>query len=181
MFDIFTEPAKQAIMAGQDEAIALGHDFMGTEHLLLGLLAASDSTAGRVLADQGVTAEQVRAEVVTQLTAAGITATHGRDSAEALATIGIDVNEIRRRADDTFGPGEFMYPRPAYTAEAKSAIERSVAQAHELGLDWVGSAHMLLGVLDESAGFGARALAATGADLVALRQRTLDQASSPPA
>src|SRR5690348_960932 len=98
MFEYFTDRAKRSIVAGQDEAIALGHDFMGTEHLLLGLAADPQSTAGAVLAAHGVELDRTRQVTVRMLTEAGVPATGGQPARDALASIGIDVAEIQRRA-----------------------------------------------------------------------------------
>ena len=180
MFEIFTEAAKRSLVLGQDEAITLGHDFIGTEHLLLGLLGVPDGLAGQVLAASGVTADRTRSEAVGMLAAAGVTGASSRGPVDALAAIGIDVEEIRQRADATFGPGEFQFPRPAYTSEAKKAIEQSVSEAQSLGHDYVGTEHMLLGLLAAGEGIGVRILTAVGADLDALRAgllaRMADQA-----
>jgi ATP-dependent Clp protease ATP-binding subunit ClpC len=147
MFDLFTDRAKRSIVAGQDEAIALGHDFMGTEHLLLGLVTDPASTAGAVLAAQGVGLDRTREVTVRLLTAAGVPATGGQPARDALAALGIDVAEIQRRADDSFGEGAFQFPRPAYTPHAKAALEQTVREAKELGHERFGTEHMLLGLL----------------------------------
>ena len=80
----------------------------------------------------------------------------------ALATIGIDVDDVRRRADETFGRGKFVFPRPAYVSEAKRAIERSVAEAQSLGHDYVGTEHLLLGLLGPDDAPGPRLVGAIG-------------------
>ncbi|WP_042371881.1 Clp protease N-terminal domain-containing protein [Streptacidiphilus neutrinimicus] len=147
MFEYFTGRAKRAIVVGQDEAIALGHDFMGTEHLLLGLAADPESAAGSVLAAHGVDADRTREVTVRLLTEAGVDATGGRPASDALASIGIDVAEIRRRADESFGEGKFQFPRPAYTPHAKAALEQTLREAKALGHERFGTEHMLLGIL----------------------------------
>jgi ATP-dependent Clp protease ATP-binding subunit ClpA len=82
--------------------------------------------------------------------------------ADVLAAIGIDVAVIRQRADAAFGPGEFVYPRPAYDAPARAAIEQAVTQAEALGHDYVGTGHMLLGLLASEDNAGARILGSAG-------------------
>jgi ATP-dependent Clp protease ATP-binding subunit ClpA len=72
------------------------------------------------------------------------------------------VAAIRQRADAAFGPGEFMYPRPAYDAPARAAIEQAVAQAEALGHDYVGTGHMLLGLLAAGDSAAARILGSAG-------------------
>ena len=82
--------------------------------------------------------------------------------ADALAAIGIDVAAIRQQADAAFGPGEFVYPRLAYDAAARAAIEQAVAAAQTLGHDYVGTGHMLLGLLAAGDNAGGRILGSVG-------------------
>jgi ATP-dependent Clp protease ATP-binding subunit ClpC len=173
VFDKFTNLAKRAIVLSQNEAIGLGYDFIGTEHLLLGLTGVREGIAGQILSEHGVTAERVRPEAVRLLEAAGVPATGGRAAAEALASIGIDVDEIRRRAEENFGPGRFYFPRPAYTAEAKKALENTLREAVALGHDDIGTEHMLLGMIAAGESVGVRALAALEVDPAELRQSVL--------
>ncbi len=195
MFEIFSGPAREAIMLAQDEAIGRGDDFVGTEHLLIGLAGVPAGVAGQLLAEHGLSAELARARAVEAQTGRGSTGSprpgnpgfyrpgfdrpgfdrpgfgrpgSGQGSAgrgeaaiapaDALAAIGIDVAAIRQRADAAFGPGEFVYPRPAYDAPARAAIEQAVAQAEALGHDYVGTGHMLLGLLAAGDNAGARIL-----------------------
>ncbi|MEU9192061.1 Clp protease N-terminal domain-containing protein [Streptomyces hundungensis] len=174
MFEFFTERAKQAIVASQDEAIALGHDFIGTEHLLLGLAATEDSTAREALMARGVEVERLRSETVRILEAAGVASTGGRPVKDALASIGIDVEEIKRQADTAFGPGAFQYPRPAYTPRAKKVLEATLGEARALGHERFGTEHMLLGLLAAGdGGRGAEVLAALAVDPAGLREEVL--------
>ncbi|MFE9556723.1 Clp protease N-terminal domain-containing protein [Streptomyces sp. NPDC006703] len=173
MFEFFTECARRAVVASQDEAIALGHDFIGTEHILLGLAATEDSTAWEVLTAQGLGLERARAETVRLLEAAGVPSTGGQPAKDALASIGIDVEEIKRQADSSFGPGAFHYPRPAYTAHAKKALECTLREAKALGHDRFGTEHVLLGLLAAGEGRGLDVLAALGADPSGLRAAVL--------
>jgi ATP-dependent Clp protease ATP-binding subunit ClpA len=152
VFDRFTNLAKRSITLAQDEAMDLGYDFIGTEHLLLGLVRLGQGLAAPVLAEAGITPDRVRAEALRSLTAAGITATAGQDAAAALATIGIDVEEIRRRADDTFGPGRFRFPRPPFTSSAKGTLIAAVREADSRGGSDIGPEHLLLGLLENPAG-----------------------------
>ncbi|MGW8726043.1 Clp protease N-terminal domain-containing protein [Streptomyces sp. NPDC055808] len=173
MFEFFTDQAKRAIVASQDEAIALGHDFIGTEHILLGL-AGTDGIAREALTARGAEVERLRAETVRILDAAGVPSTGGRPAKDALASIGIDVEEIKRQADNAFGPGAFQYPRPAYTPRAKTVLEATLREAKALGHDRFGTEHMLLGLLAAGdGGRGLQVLAALGADPAGLREETL--------
>jgi ATP-dependent Clp protease ATP-binding subunit ClpA len=152
VFDRFTNLAKRSITLAQDEAMDLGYDFIGTEHLLLGLVRLGQGLAAPVLAEADVTPDRVRAEALRSLTAAGVTATAGQDAAAALATIGIDVDEIRRRADDTFGPGRFRFPRPPFTPSAKGVLIAAVREADSRGGSDIGPEHLLLALLENPAG-----------------------------
>jgi ATP-dependent Clp protease ATP-binding subunit ClpC len=175
VFEKFTNLAKRSITLSQDEAVTLGHDYIGTEHILLGLVLVRQGLAGEILSEQGVTADQVRAETLRLLEAAGVSANGGREATEALAAIGIDVEEIRRRADDTFGPGRFRFPRPAFTMRAKRVLELTLRESMELGHDEIGTEHLLLGLLAEGEGVGVAALGAVGVDSVALRTTVLER------
>jgi ATP-dependent Clp protease ATP-binding subunit ClpC len=173
VFEFFTDRARRAVVLSQDEAIALGHDFIGTEHILLGLIGTDRSTAGDVLREQGVELTRARAETVRILEAAGIVAAGGQPAKDALSSIGIDVEEIQRRADDTFGPGAFQYPRPAYTPDAKKALEHTLDEARALGHEKFGTEHILLGLLATGQGRGLEVLAALEVDPTGLRQAVL--------
>ncbi|MGH3395554.1 MAG: Clp protease N-terminal domain-containing protein [Streptosporangiaceae bacterium] len=175
MFEIFTNLAKRSITLSQDEAITMGHDYIGTEHMLLGLARVPEGLAGGILGEQGVTADQMRAETLRLLVAAGVSANGGREATEALAVIGIDVEEIRRRADDTFGPGRFKFPRPGYTRRAKTVLELTLRESMELGHDYIGTEHLLLGMLAEGEGVGVKVLGGLGVDPAALRTTVLDR------
>ncbi|MET9361042.1 Clp protease N-terminal domain-containing protein [Streptomyces sp. NPDC006632] len=173
MFEFFTEPAKRAIVASQDEAIALGHDFIGTEHILLGL-AGTDGIARDALTARGIEVDRLRAETVRVLEAAGVPSSGGQPAKDALASIGIDVEEIKRQADSSFGPGAFQYPRPAYTPHAKQALEATLREAQALGHDRFGTEHILLGLLAApDGGRGLEVLASLGADRAGLREEAL--------
>jgi ATP-dependent Clp protease ATP-binding subunit ClpA len=172
VFEWFTELAKRAVVASQDTALALGHDFIGTEHLLLGLTYTA-GTASEVLREHGVELGRARDETVRLLEAAGVAATGGQPAKDALSSIGIDVAEIQRRADDAFGPGAFRFPRPAYTPRAKKALELTVREAHALGHNHMDTEHMLLGLLAEGEGVAIQVLTALAVDPAALRQSVL--------
>jgi ATP-dependent Clp protease ATP-binding subunit ClpA len=112
MFERFTHRARRAVIAAVQQAQALGHGSVGPEHLLLGLAADPDGIAGRVLAEYGVqhaeAVRRVRAGIDRSVRRAGL------DEAEvaALADLGIDVEEVVARAEESFGPGALV-PRRA--------------------------------------------------------------------
>jgi ATP-dependent Clp protease ATP-binding subunit ClpC len=179
VFEYFTDRAKRAIVVSQDEAIACGHDFIGTAHLLLGLIAVQDedAVAGAVLADAGARLDPAREAMVRLLAEAGVPTDGRQDARDALASIGIDVTEIQRRADDNFGAGAFQFPRPAYTPHAKKSLEQTLREAKALGHERFGTEHVLLGLLaagsDESEVDALDVLAALDIDADKLRPAVL--------
>ncbi|MFI1912648.1 Clp protease N-terminal domain-containing protein [Nocardia sp. NPDC020380] len=175
MFERLTEQSKQVIRVAQDAAISMRNDFIGTEHFLLGL-AATSGAAGEVLDAQGAELGLVRAEVIRQSEAAGVSRTGGQVAIDALSSIGIDVTEIQRRADDSFGRGVFLYPRPAFTVQGKQLLAESLRESLELGDERIDTGHILLGLLDaDPDSIAAQTLAALGVDTAALRSATLDR------
>ena len=173
VFERFTELAKRAVAASQDAALSLGHDFIGTEHLLLGLTSTA-GTAGEVLREHGIELSQAREETVRLLEEAGVAATGGQEAKNALSSIGIDVAEIQRRADDTFGPGTFRFPRPPFTPRAKKVlVELTWREARALGHQHIDTEHLLLGLLTEGESVAIQVLTALEAETAALRQAVL--------
>jgi ATP-dependent Clp protease ATP-binding subunit ClpA len=146
MFERFTEPSRRAVIIARQEACRLGHHWVGTEHLLLGVAVQDDQLAALVLAQRGLTAPRIRSEI-DRIIGNGPAETPmapGID-AGALATLGIDLDAVRRRVEATFGPGALeRNPRGRrcepeqrqlpFTPRAKKALEltllESVAQRH---------------------------------------------------
>jgi ATP-dependent Clp protease ATP-binding subunit ClpC len=140
------------------------------------------------LRDNGITVPALRAEIADVLVASGVQPLGAQAATEALATIGIDVAEIRRRADETFGPGKFHFPRPPFTPRAKKVLEHTLRQMVELHSDTIGPEHILLGILAEGEetggdrdggsgasveGVGVKVLRNLGVDVDALRPAVL--------
>ena len=125
MFERFTKEARVVMVLAQDEATALQAARIGPEHLLLGL-AADPGTAARVLEPLGLGHAALRADL--EETGDGL-------DADALASIGIDLEEIRRRAEASFGPGALERGRRAreryvpFTPGAKKALELALREA----------------------------------------------------
>ncbi|WP_157355448.1 Clp protease N-terminal domain-containing protein [Nocardia terrae] len=168
MFERFTLLAQRAVANAQDAALALGHDFIGAEHLLLGLCATA-GTGSEVLRAHGIELEAVRDHTVTLARQAGIPETRGQPTRDALATLGIDVDALRQRADASFGPGVFRFPRPAFTPGAQQVLATAVREAGALGSPRVDTEHLLLGLLHETDGLAHRLLTDLTADHTALR------------
>jgi ATP-dependent Clp protease ATP-binding subunit ClpA len=173
MFERFTEAARTAVVAAQFQAAALDHGYIGTEHLLLGLLDVADARAARLLDRLGVRREWARSEVERIV---------GRGEpdldADALATLGIDLDAVRERVERTFGAGALSGRRRCrrrslgrglpFTPRAKKALELSLREAIAMGDDSIGSEHVLLGIAREGDGVGARILRSRGVDHAAV-------------
>lgn len=130
MFERFTEEAIKVIMCAQEEARRLGHNFVGTEQILLGLISR-DSDASRMLRDKGLSLKDVR----------------------------VEVEKIIGR-----GHGYIAVEIP-FTPRAKRALELSWDNARNLGHNYIGCEHLLLGILDEREGVAGRVLEHLGFDL----------------
>jgi ATP-dependent Clp protease ATP-binding subunit ClpA len=151
MFERFTTPARDVVVQAQDSARRVGDDQIGVEHLLLGLLASDegDGRARSILAEFGVTTEAVERE----LAARHVPGRLGAAEADALESIGIDLEAIRRRVEEAFGEGALdrgvRRPRRGhipFTRQAKKVLELSLREARALRHDYIGTEHVLLGL-----------------------------------
>ena len=113
MFERFTERARQVIVLAQEEARILKHKFIGTEHILLGLLREKQGMAAHVLTSRGITVERARADVVR--------------------IVG---------SSEEVSPGQIPF-----TPQAKKALELSIREALSLGHRYIGTEHLLLGLV----------------------------------
>jgi hypothetical protein len=138
-FRRFTDRARRAVQLAQEEAQLLRHNYVGTEHLLLGLLYEGDGVAAKTLESMGVSREDVRAQVV----------------------------EIIGRGQS---PPASQTP---FTPRAKMVLELSLREALALGHHYIGTEHLLLGLLCEGQGVAAQVLVRVGADLGRVRERVL--------
>jgi ATP-dependent Clp protease ATP-binding subunit ClpA len=168
MFERFTAGARDAVVQAQAEARALGHDYIGTEHLLLGA-AVAPGDAARVLAEHGATPDALREAVRTEIGGSSI-------NGEALVAIGIDLDEIRRRVEATFGEGALERRRPRrsgqipFTPRAKKSLELALREAVARGDRHIGPEHLLLGVLRDEKALASCVLRRTGADRDRVRE-----------
>jgi ATP-dependent Clp protease ATP-binding subunit ClpA len=175
MFERFTEGARQAVVLAQEEAVALRHGWIGTEHVLLGVLRTAGGGA-QLLAGFGVDAAGVREDVVR-------TVGRGDDDIDpdALATLGIDLEAVRERVERAFGPGALSRRGRCrrggtsravpFTARAKKALELTLREAINLGERELRTEHLVLGLLREGDGVAARVLTARGVTHAAARER----------
>jgi ATP-dependent Clp protease ATP-binding subunit ClpA len=138
-FDKFTERARKVLVFAQEEARLLNHNYIGTEHILLGLLRMVESAGGRVLTEVGVNLADVRTRV-------GSIADRGEGI--AMGEIGLDPN-------------------------AKLAIEAAVDEARRMGHNYIGTEHLLLGLLRVEEGVAARILSELGLSLEESRRQVL--------
>jgi ATP-dependent Clp protease ATP-binding subunit ClpA len=140
MFERFSARARKVIVTAQEEARRFNHNYIGTEHLLLGMLAEPDGVAHQALATAGVTLDDVRVRVQ--------------------AAVGMG-----KRAPSGHIP---------FTPSAKKVLELALREALDLRHDYIGTEHVLLGLIRERDGLGARLLTESGVDLLVLRLRILD-------
>ncbi|MEV6517365.1 Clp protease N-terminal domain-containing protein [Micromonospora chalcea] len=182
MFERFTDRARTVVRHALDEARAEGRRPVGTEHLLLGVLADSDSLAARLLAAGGIEADALRAALARHA-ARGVDGL-GEADAAALREIGIDLAAIVSRIEESFGPDALREasPRPrrwwrrrphhgTFSPRAKKVLELSLREALRLRHRHIGTEHILLGLLREGNGLAAVVLTEAGADIDDLRRR----------
>jgi ATP-dependent Clp protease ATP-binding subunit ClpA len=168
MMERFTPGARAVVFAAQEEARRLRQPNVGSEHVLLGLVAADADPVAGVLAEHGVTAGTVRAAVAAHSAAP-------LDS-EALATLGIDLDRVREATEASFGPGALDGPggplrlgHLSWDRTAKKTLELGLREALRMGHDSIGTGHLLLGILRDGNGPAWQLLHDIGVDLTALR------------
>jgi ClpA/ClpB-like protein len=144
MFERFTDRARRAVVLAQEEARLLNHDYIGTEHILLGLVHEEQGVAARALESLGISLEAVRAEVTKVV---------GRGEQPPTGHI-------------------------PFTPRAKKVLELSLREAIQLNCDYIGTEHILLGVVREGEGVAAQALVKLGADLSRVRQQVIQLLSA---
>ncbi len=138
MFGRFTERAQKVLALAQEEAVRLGHNNIGTEHILLGLVSEGEGIA-----------------------------------AKALTTLGLETERIQEEVEQLIGRGQKITGTPYYTPRAKKVIELSLDEARKLGHSYVGTEHILLGLIREGEGVAARVLNNLGVSLNKARQQVL--------
>ena len=143
MFERFTDRARRVVVLAQDEARGLKHNYIGTEHLLLGLISEGEGVAAKALETMGIKGEAVRASVI----------------------------EIIGEGEK---PVEGHIP---FTPRAKRVFELSLREALQLGHNYIGTEHLLLGLLKEGEGVAAQVLTKQGADLSQVRQTVIQMLS----
>ena len=139
MFERFTDQARRVVVLAQEEARDLSHGYIGTEHILLGLLAERDGVA-----------------------------------AQALTALGVGLDAARHQVQEIIGEGA---PQPSghipFTPRTKKVLELSLREALTLGHNYIGTEHILLGLVREGDGVAAQVLVKMGADLNRVRQEVI--------
>jgi hypothetical protein len=137
VFERFTDRARRVLVLAQEEARLLNHSFIGTEHILLGLIHEGDGLA-----------------------------------AKALESLNVSLEAVRQKVADTIGPaGSGPAGSPPFTPRAKKVLELALREALQLGHNYIGTEHLLLGLVREGEGVAAQVLESLGADLVTVRER----------
>jgi ATP-dependent Clp protease ATP-binding subunit ClpC len=140
MFERFTDRARRVVVLAQEEARMLNHNYIGTEHLLLGLIHEG----------QGV-------------------------AATALESLGVSLEAVRAQVEEIIGQGqEAPSGHIPFTPRAKKVLELSLRESRQLGHDYIGTEHILLGLLREGEGVASQVLVRLGADLNRVRQQVIE-------
>ena len=146
MFERFTDRARRVLTLAQEEARLLNHGFIGTEHILLGLIREGDGVG-----------------------------------AQALRSLGISLGAVRQKVEETIGmAGTTPSGSPPFTPRAKKVLELSLREALQLNHSYIGTEHILLGLVREGEGVAATVLVSLGADLGRVRQQVIKLMSGGP-
>lgn len=144
MFERFSRPARTMVEGAVMAAHSAGDKDVRPEHLFVALLGEADGLAGRVLSDLGAPVDRILEELAARRGryVDGL----GEEDAEALATIGIDLDEVLKRIGDEPG-GRKARGRPRFSREAKKVLELSLREAIALQHNYIGTEHVLLGLV----------------------------------
>ncbi|MDQ4145040.1 MAG: hypothetical protein M3198_15125 [Actinomycetota bacterium] len=178
---IFVKPldeAQETVEAARRHARHLRHNYVGTEHLLLALSTGDFGIATRILNQWGVTSPRLKREVILELQTPQQEDDLTEADSQALASVGIDLPEVRRRIEETFGPSALdasppCTTEPPLTPKARRALRGAAHQARNLGDSEVAPEHVLLAVLDDQSALAARLIERLGLTPHALRERLL--------
>ena len=139
MFERFTVRARRVVVLAQEEARMLNHNYVGTEHILLGLIHEGEGVA-----------------------------------AKALESLGISLDAVRQQVEEIIGQGQqTLTGHIPFTPRAKKVLELALRESLQLGHDYIGTEHILLGLIREGDGVAAQALVRLGADLNRVRQQVI--------
>ena len=161
IFTRFTDRSRMCVEAAFDEARMLGHDSLGDEDLLLGILRADEGIAAEALSSLGVTLEGAREESEEMLSG-------------ALSSIGISLEEVRREAGDAFELRIPDHRRIPISPSAKKALVEARKELRRIGDNYLGTEHVLLGILGNADGMAVRMLAGMGVSPEVLEERLFE-------
>jgi ATP-dependent Clp protease ATP-binding subunit ClpC len=161
IFTRFTDRSRKSVEAALEEARLLGHDSLGDEDLMLGILRVDEGLAAEALTSLGVTLEDARVESEEML-------------ADSLSLIGISLYEVRREAGDAFEMRIPEHRRIPFSPRAKNALVRARKEMRRLGDGHLGTEHVLLGILDNEEGTAVRMLDRMGVSPEALEERIFE-------
>ena len=194
MFERFTTAAREVVINAQQEARRLGHPFIGTEHVLLGLIHDPGSATTRLLSPHGLDPATVGADIQRLVgdkfePDLSFTETDAEDAA-ALKAIGIDLAKVRAAIEASFGAGSLQLSRPSprrrglfgrktgghlpFSSRAKKVLELSLREAIRLKHNFIAPEHIMLGLLREGEGLACRILADHDVDFAQLRAGLTD-------
>jgi ATP-dependent Clp protease ATP-binding subunit ClpA len=184
MFERFTDEARQVVIGAQVEARALRHPRIGTEHLLLSMLARPGTTTARVLGDHRVSHAAVVEAVRTLVPGDDL-------DADSLGSLGIDLDAVRDRVEEAFGPGALdkrsedrsvgargpggrRSGHIPFSPRAKKVLELSLREALAMKSRRITDGHILLGLIRDGGGLAMTVLHDRGIDLPAVRRDLRD-------
>ncbi|GAA3393176.1 Clp protease N-terminal domain-containing protein [Cryptosporangium minutisporangium] len=187
MFERFTKDAREVVVRAQAEGRELRHPVIGTEHLLLAMLADDTNSAYPVLHAAGLRYDQVRADVVRTVGGANRILTD--DDAEALKAIGIDLDAVLASVERSLGDESWTTPPPEperkglfrrpqrgtrFGPRARKVLELSLREAIRLKHREINAEHILLGLIREGEGLAAQVVVGAGVSLADLRSAAED-------
>jgi hypothetical protein len=144
VFERFTDKARRVVVLAQEEARILNHNYIGTEHILLGLLREGEGVGAR-----------------------------------ALESLGVSLEAVRRQVEEIIGQGQSAPSgHIPFTPRAKKVLELGLRESKQLGHNYIGSEHILLGVIREGEGVAAQVLQKLGADLKTVREQVIQLLSA---
>jgi ATP-dependent Clp protease ATP-binding subunit ClpA len=176
MFERFTAPARDTVQRAVAEATGRGSPAVATEHLLLALTGDGDDLGRRVLRELGVERAAVEQALEASAAAAGLS----QADASALATLGIDLDEVRRRVEEAFGPGALepgyvpkgrRFGGPTFSPGTKQVLEVSLREAIARKDGHIGTEHLLLALVRVRRDLAAGVLEGLGAGPDAVRAK----------
>jgi ATP-dependent Clp protease ATP-binding subunit ClpC len=158
IFNRFAKEARACVQGAVEEARTLGHDSVGDDDLLLGILRADEGVAAEALSSLDVTLEAARQESERMLS-------------DALSSVGISLEDIRREAGEAFDMSISDGRRIPFSPRAKKVLEQALREAMRLRDNYIGAGHILLGIMRNEEGTTVRMLGRLGVSTEVLEER----------